>query len=450
MNVTVRNATLLIASLTALVWVAVDRLAAQTFTTLYSFSGGTEGSSPQRCNLVLSSNTLYGTTVFGGSFGSGTLFAINTDGTGFRLLHTFTGGSDGAAPQGGLTLSGNILYGTTGGTVFSLRTDGTGFATLYTFTAGSDGAQPMGGLVLSGNTLFGTAQNGGCSADGTVFAVNTDGTGFTTLYCFGGASDGATPLAPLLLSGSTLFGTTVGGYTFDRGTVFDINTDGTGFSALHNFTGGTDGSYPNTGLTLSSNTLYGATYGNVFAVNQDGAGFSTLHAFIVGTNQTNPDGTNPNGLTLSGDTLYGSCQSSGPLGNGTIFQLNTDGSGFKVLYSFPASDTNVTSVGVSPSSTLVLSGQVLYGTTDWGGAFGRGSVFSLTLPSSLPQLAISRSSLNLILTWPTNFTGFTLQSTTNLSSPVWITNLPAPAIVNGQFIVTNPISGTQQFFRLSQ
>ena len=62
----------------------------------------------------------------------------------------------------------------------------------------------------------------------------------------------------------------------------------------------------------------------------------------------------------------------------------------------------------------------------------------------------SGSEKNLVFTWPTNATGFNLQSTTNLASPVWTTNPVAPVVINGQFTVTNPISGTQQFFRLSQ
>ena len=74
-------------------------------------------------------------------------------------------------------------------------------------------------------------------------------------------------------------------------------------------------------------------------------------------------------------------------------------------------------------------------------------IFSISLP---PQLTITPATANVVLSWPTNFTGFTLQSTTNLASTVWSTNLPAPAVVNGQYTVTNPISGTQQFFRLSQ
>jgi len=65
-------------------------------------------------------------------------------------------------------------------------------------------------------------------------------------------------------------------------------------------------------------------------------------------------------------------------------------------------------------------------------------------------LTIIRSAANVILTWPTNAAGFTLQSTTNLgSSAVWTTNSPAPVVVNGQNTVTNPISGAQQFYRLA-
>jgi hypothetical protein len=73
------------------------------------------------------------------------------------------------------------------------------------------------------------------------------------------------------------------------------------------------------------------------------------------------------------------------------------------------------------------------------------------LPTPPPQLTIIPSGANVILAWPTNAAVFTLQSTTNLgSSAVWTTNSPAPVVVNGQNTVTNPISGAQQFYRLSQ
>ena len=84
-----------------------------------------------------------------------------------------------------------------------------------------------------------------------------------------------------------------------------------------------------------------------------------------------------------------------------------------------------------------------------GGTKGPGTVFSLTLPP--PQLAITPAGADVVLTWPVSATGFTLQSATNLVPPVvWITNSPAPVIINGQNTVTNPVSGTQKFYRLSQ
>src|SRR5262249_11982646 len=74
------------------------------------------------------------------------------------------------------------------------------FSTLYNFTGGTDGGRPIyGGLLLSSNRLYGTAAHGGDSDLGTVFAVNVDGTGFTTLYSFSGADDGANPHAALTI-----------------------------------------------------------------------------------------------------------------------------------------------------------------------------------------------------------------------------------------------------------
>src|SRR5205085_1814751 len=126
--------------------------------------------------LILSGNTLYGTADLGGSFGNGAVFAVNTDGTGFRNLHSLVGG-DGAYPFAGLILSGNTLYGTGqysgssgNGTVFAVNTDGTGFTTLHSFTAlgqvyytTSEGANPYAGLIPAGNgkTRYGTTANGG-------------------------------------------------------------------------------------------------------------------------------------------------------------------------------------------------------------------------------------------------------------------------------------------------
>ena len=122
MKTRIKNPFLLPALIAGLGLILAGRVTAQTFTTLYSFSAtppypnnptNSDGADPYG-RLILSGNTLYGTSQNGGSSIVGTVFALNTDGTGFTNLHTFTGGSDGAYPGAGLILSGNALYGATG------------------------------------------------------------------------------------------------------------------------------------------------------------------------------------------------------------------------------------------------------------------------------------------------------------------------------------------------
>jgi uncharacterized repeat protein (TIGR03803 family) len=468
-------------------------LTAQVFTTLHTFTGGSDGSGPIG-GVILSGNTLYGTAQTGGGSSYGAVFKVNTDGTGFRLLESFNGAYDAAYPNF-LLLSGNTLYGASGGsgtssgTLFAVNTNGTGYTNLHTFTTisaphytNSDGAEVWGPLILSGNTLYGAASVGGSGASGMVFGVNTNGTGFTALHSFAATSppfniqeestefppytneNGAYPDAGLILSGDILYGTTGCGGSWGWGTVFAVSTNGTGFTNLYSFTGGSDGGFPDAGLVLSGNTLYGAATwggtnrsGTVFALNTDGTGFTVLHVFTATSvpyswpppTTTNSDGAWPFAslMTLSGNTLYGTTWDGGIHGKGTVFAVSADGTGFTNLHSFTGGKD-----GANPRGQLILSGNTLYGTAEYGGAYSDGTVFSLSFP---PQLTIIPSETNLILTWPTNYagfdyTGYTLESTTNLVSPVWATNSPAPVVVNGQNVVTNTISGTQQFYRLIQ
>jgi uncharacterized repeat protein (TIGR03803 family) len=393
---------------------------AQAFTVLHTFTGN-DGISPF-AGLVLSGNTLYGTTAGGSTNGNGTVFAIQTNGTGFNLLHIFSAGpgtypyvtnNDGAMPLS-LILSGNTLYGTaagggswSNGTVFAVNTDGPGFAVLHTFTAAtgsissnSDGFYPLAGLKLSGKTLYGAAGLGGIYGNGTVFALNTDGTGFTVLHTFNPGMDGYGPQARLILSGKTLYGTTSAGSSLGNGTIFAVNTDGTGFTVLHAFTASpgsnatnNDGASPQGALTLSGKTLYGTATGGgnsgngtVFALNTGGTGFTVLHTFTAssGTNAVNSDGMSPESkLVLSGNTLYGTAPHGGTAGNGTVFAVNTDGTGFTVLHTFTATPvSNATnSDGTVPQAGLILSGNTLYGAAASGGSSGCGTVFSLVLPA---------------------------------------------------------------------
>src|SRR5262245_25921595 len=211
---------------------------------------------------------------------------------------------------------------------------------------------------------------------------------------------------------------------------------------------GNDGANPNSGLVLSGNALYGTVgfggstdQGDVFKVNTDDSGFTNLHSFTGGFNEAYSDA----GLFLSGNTLYGTTYLGGLGNKGTIFKINTDGSGFTNLHHFAG-----TPDGANLYGGLVLSGNTLYGTASAGGVSNAGTVFSFSLPVP-PQLAIIRSGTNVILSWPTNTPGFTLQSTTNLVPTVAWTNVsPEPVVVNGQNAVTNPISGTRKLYRLSQ
>jgi uncharacterized repeat protein (TIGR03803 family) len=463
--------------------ILTDPAAAQTFTVLHDFTGGSDGAYTY-APVIPSGNILYGAAAGGGPFGHGVVFAMNFDGTCFTNLYNFTAGApdplnnntngDGSAPVG-LLLSGDTLYGTAfqggfwdNGTLFRVNTDGSGFTNLHNFTStvsnpfgpNGDGANPNDALILLGNTLYGTAYAGGTSGAGTLFAVNTDGSDFSTLYNFTALSgpyltnnDGGWPYASLLLASNTLFGVTSQGGTAANGTMFAIQPDGTDFTNLHTFDWTHDGGYPVGTLISSSNTLYGIAFnggpwnhGTVFAINPDGSDLRILHNFSAVNGSTNSDGANPTaGLVLANDVLYGTTRSGGASGVGTVFALHTDGSGFTTLHSFNGSD------GAQPYAPLTLSGNSLFGTTYQGGGSGFGTVFSISFS---PRLSISISGTNAILRWPIgyagfDYTGYTLQSTTNLNlSTVWTTVVPAPVTIDGQNVVTNAMTTVQQFYRL--
>ena len=458
----------------------LGRVAAQTFTNLHNFdSGVTDGGVPGA--IIISNNVLYGTSFFGGKANNGTVFKLNSDGTGYTNLYSFSSdfpgftNSDGVNPGGGyvensaLVLSGSTLYGTAfyggkfgGGTVFKINVDGTGFTNLHNF-AGSDGTTPNAGLILSGDMLYGAAANGAAAGLGTIFKLTTNGTGFTVLHEFSNTagdnytnSDGGQPVGGLLLSGGTLYGTTQVGGTLGCGTLFALSTNGgTSFTNLHNFD--INAANPSGTLILSGSILYGTAYSVVFAINTNGSGYTNLFTFeatSINSPFTNGTGNNPSGgLILSGNALYGTASGGGRFGNGTVFAVNTNGTGFVNLFDFPGPSgvppNIINDAGAIPSGGLVLSGNTLYGTADAGGQSGYGTVFSLTLPVP-PPLTIVRSGANVVLTWPTNGLGFTLQATTNLTANAWSIVSPAQTVSGTNYVVTNAISGSTRFYQLGR
>lgn len=380
---------------------SVSSTQASDFTTVLSF-GAPTGSLCPYGDLTLSGSTLYGMTNQGGTLNEGTVFRVNTDGTGFQQLLQFNA-NNGAYPFGSLTLSGSTLYGMTPtdnsgwGNIFTINTDGTGYQNRVSFSQSY--ARPYGSLTLSGSKLYGMTSGGGTNYQGSIFSINTDCTGLQNVCSFDGVS-GSDPLGSLTLGGSTLYGMTSKGGTTNLGTVFRVKTDGTGFQSLLSFdgtngaNGALDGPSPALGsLTLVGSTLYGMTSaggannkGTIFSIDTDGTGFQSLLSFD-GSNGDSPLGS----LTLVGSTLYGMTSRGGTNYDGTIFSINADGTGFQSLLSF---DDYVN--GENPMGGLTLSGSTLYGMTEGGGRDGCGTIFALAVPEPSTLVLLGAGAVSLL------------------------------------------------------
>jgi uncharacterized repeat protein (TIGR03803 family) len=375
----------------------------QEFRILHSFDYYTEGLFP-RGTLAFGDSTLYGSTG-----DNGAVFKMSADGTGFSSLPLADVLGNGS--NGNLTLGASVLYGMTSaggagayGTIFKIDTRLAGVVALHSFAA-RDGAYPYGGLTLSGTTLYGMAsQTPNGPADdrhgGTVFRLNTDGTGFTVLHSFGmSGGDGGAPLGDLTVSGSTLYGMTAFGGANDRGTIFRVSADGTDYAVLHSFVGGAaDGANPYGSLTLHGSTLFGMTSaggasdaGAMFRMETDGGDFSLLHSFsYAGTDGRLPYGS----LTMSGSTLFGMTSAGGAHDAGTVFSMDSAPLGdFRLLHSFGYGTDN----GLWPYGSLTLGGSTLYGMTSEGGASagGWGTVFALSVPEPSPALMLTVAAIAL-------------------------------------------------------
>jgi len=293
-------------------------------------------------------------------------------------------GNNGDGPTNDLILSGTTLYGTayTGGgggagtgTVSSVPTTGGTPTVLASFNY-TDGSGPSGRLVLSGSTLYGTTDVGGANGIGTVYSVPVAGGTPADLVSFDGTTDGYDPVGGLVLSGSALYGTTLGS------NLFSVPVTGGTPKELASFTGGFGYAQ---GLVPSGSTLYGtipgagpSAAGQVFSVPTAG-GTPTILASFNGANGSGPVGA----LILSGGILYGTMNSGGSNNDGTVFSLPITGGTPTPLASFNGAD------GKYPMAALVLSGSTLYGTTSEGGANGDGEVFSLPITGGTPTVLAS-------------------------------------------------------------
>jgi uncharacterized repeat protein (TIGR03803 family) len=360
-----------------------------TLSRLYSFSGGNDGANPN--GLVLATNgALYGTTQNGGTNGLGTIFQLGPDGTPVPA-YSLSGSHDGANPFASLTqgADGNF-YGTAfqggafdNGTIFKITPAGA-FTNLISLNI-TNGDLPYAGLILAADgNYYGATYQGGASGRGTIFKITPSGL-LTTIYSFsGGTSDGGFPHASLVQADDgNLYGTTHKGGAFDFGTVFRITTNGT-FKTLVSFNN-TNGASSYASLARGeAGNLYGTTAfggshsnGTIFKISPSGQ-FTNIYSFI-GSN----DGAHPIAalFAASDGNLYGTTANGGAYGRGTVFRLLPNGT-ITSLVHFNGSG------GASPQAPLADGPDGnLYGTTQYGGADGQGTIFRLSF-NSPPQIVV--------------------------------------------------------------
>jgi uncharacterized repeat protein (TIGR03803 family) len=415
---------------------------------LYSFTGGVDGNLPTAGLIQGSDGSLYGTTYEGGTNGLGAVFKITTNGV-LTTLYSFTGGTDGYEPWAGLVrgADGNF-YGTTeygglssgGGTVFRITPTGT-LTTLHRFNGGADGAYPAGSLIQGADgKYYGTTSQGGTNGSGgTVFKMAANGA-VTILHQFG-AGDGANPAAGLVQGwDGNLYGTTEAGGLGGYGTAFKITTNGV-LTTLAWFNW-SNGAYPEAPLIQAMDgNFYGTTYGG--GTIGDGTIFRLTcpmspHVVVQPTNQTVYMGMNVSFNVVAAGTaalLYQWCLNGTNLTDGG----NLTGSSTSILA------INNVSAAIAGTYSVVVSNA-------YGSVTSTGAVLTVASPPIISRVICNGDgSMTLNFSTAPN-TSSRVLATTNLAPPVvWqplYTNVPGAGGA-WQFTDLNASNYPVRFYRSS-
>jgi len=342
-----------------------SKKATWSYTLLHSGKLDQQGIAPT-APLTIVGDVIYGTMSAGGDplCGCGVVFKISTNGTGYQELHRFTRKLpaqplNGSTPIGGVLIDGNTLYGTTNsggkygaGVLYKLSTSGSGFEVLHHFTGDPNGG-PQGELLLGKDGfIYGTQYGGGQYNQGTVFRISKTGGNFLVLHDFlgvnqpGNSTDGANPEGRLAQgSDGTIYGTTTfGGNPLGYGTAWSLQlvSGQWVYTQLRIFVSADplDANLPHSGLVIDTNgTLYGTGAGG--GQNQSGAvykltppataggawGYQTLYSFASLTSNGDVPYAD---LLLHNHLLYGTDLTGGDIsfsgtcinGCGTVFEVN--------------------------------------------------------------------------------------------------------------------------------
>jgi uncharacterized repeat protein (TIGR03803 family) len=395
-----------LASLFGVLLLAVVVRAAAPFDVVYGFSQPPQN--PGQGTLVLAADgSCWGTTLYGGAYGWGTIFRVNADGSDWQTIVSFSGTSGptrGKTPTSGLLkASDGNFYGTTFddgangyGTLFRITPAGN-FTTLADFTgqgAGGNGDSPTGALIQLGNgDIYGTTTFGGSHGAGSVFRYSGGLLQTVAEFDFNGTNNrGGYPMAGLVVAADgKLYGTTSQGGNFGAGTVFQLPVGGA-LQAIVDFTfsGAVNrGAMPMTSLTLGDDQLlYGVTrdggmggFGTVFKVTTAGV-LTTLMEFST----SDPRGLSPLAslLKLADGTFLGATTTGGASNAGTLFHVTPAGVLTTVI---DFTDNGATNRGSAPATGMVPgSDGNYYGATQYGGSLERGTVYRLTPQGVLTTL----------------------------------------------------------------
>ena len=241
------------------------------------------------------------------------------------------------------------------------------------------GRSPEASLTLaSDGNLYGTARLGGRRNRGTIYRLKADGSGFLVIHNFYG-TNGSTPAAEVIEgSDGRLYGATFQGGSADKGVVFRLAKNGANFELLHQFGVDAGDGFNPVGSLLEGRDglLYGTCFaggatnaGTIFRLRTDGSDYVTLHHLDPAEASAPQCGL----IEARDGRIYGTGSRGGSADSGTVFGLNKDGSGFAVVHEFDGTD------GTSPVANLLEgSDGYLYGTTREGGVSGFGTVFRLS------------------------------------------------------------------------
>lgn len=340
---------------------------------------------------------LWGTTEHGGTLAQGTVFKIQEFTNTVTTMVEFTGitGSrKGSSPKSTLVRDNSgTMWGTTYlggandlGTIFKINPSTGAFTTVVEFAndgVTNWGAKPVAGMVLDASgDLWGTAERGGSSNVGLVFKIRPSTGVLTRVAEF--SDIGAHPVAGLTSDGAGSFwGTTVGGGTGGYGSVFKVNATTGVLTTVVDFTSnGTSnkGAAPYATLLNDGGFMWGTTsaggtsgYGTIFKVSISGGFFTTVRQFDLFQQSTAGWGLTPYAgfVAIGTDTLWSTTYAGGTNGLGSVYSLFKTGSG--ILPQVACNDSE----GSRPAygSLLLHTDGNVYGTTQFGGSLGGGTVF---------------------------------------------------------------------------